>query len=795
MTDIRTDDRVLRNTTFSASPSALLALGCVGLMAGATPAIAQDEQQPQHLGGVTVTDTAIDDSYNRTESPSPKSTAPLIDTPQTINVIPRELIRDRGARTLAEVLRNTPGISFDAGENGFGTSTNNFTMRGFDTSGSVFIDNARDSGSYARDVFNVESVEVVKGPAADNGRGSAGGYVNINTKKPTLDRFISGDVSFGFDQYDSKSRKRGSIDINQPLGGTAAIRLNAVVEDSGVAGRELAKNKLWGVAPSVAIGLDTNFRAIVSWEHLERDDRPDWGVPGVTIRKKDYTNSVQSVFNPALADAPRDGYYGLASDYDDSTSDAILARLEYDIAPNVTLSNQTRWTRVKRDARFTTVTASPFTAPSQINTQTLFYERTNKTLNNLTNLSARFDTGGISHSLALGVEFTREKSTAGRFGSANPGPTDLFDPDPLRAGAVVLAPTQVARVKVDTIGFYLYDTIELSDQLQITGGVRGEKYDVEIDSLTAAGAPTGVGSYERDKFSWNGKIGVVFKPVENASIYASFGTSALPPGSFLSNPDISRTGDNAFPGFVPDAKPVRAHNYEIGVKWDLLGGALSATAALFRTEKRNVPVVGRDAGETANSLKGYHKQIVEGLELGLAGAITPEWNVFGGMLIMDSKRKISQTLEDMVRRANGSPTLSCPAVNPGSDYCREDGAIFTSTNGERLAFTPNFSASLWTTYRLPFGLTVGGGFQHVGSSYVGRPDDALRIIPNERYAKLRSYTIFNAMLAYDLTENINLRFNVDNIANKKYAVTSNWNARRVSLGAPRTYLLSAGFSF
>ncbi|WP_324743578.1 TonB-dependent receptor [Tsuneonella sp. CC-YZS046] len=765
----------------ASSPSAMLALGCIGLMASTSPVLAQDRSEPeQRLGGVTVTDTAIDESYNRTETASDKSTAPLLNTPQTISVIPQEVIRDRAARTLADVLRNTPGISFDAGENGFATSTNNFTLRGFDSSGNVFIDNSRDSGSYARDIFNVESVEVVKGAAADNGRGSAAGYVNINTKKPTLDGFVSGDISFGFDQYDSKSRKRGTIDINQPIGGTAAVRLNAVVEDSGVPGRDLARNKFWGVAPSVAVGLGTSLRAILSWEHLERDDRPDWGVPGATIRKKSFDAS--AAYNPLTEGAPRDGFYGLASDFDDTTADSILGRLEYDLSSAVTISNQTRWSRIKRASRFTNPTG--FTpATLSVPTGTVFYDRVNKSISNITNLSAKFDTGGISHNLALGVEFTSEKSNADRLGAAVPAPgsTSLFDPDPIRVGAAPFNATQTARVKVDTLSFYLYDTIEFSEQFQITGGIRGENYEVEIDSLTAAGLPTGAAdSFKRDKFSFSGKVGLVFKPVEAGSFYASFGTSTLPPGSYLSNPDISRTGDNAFPGFVPDAKQVRSHNYEIGLKWDFFDGALSTTAALFRTEKRNVPVVGRLAGETADSLQGYHKQVVEGIELSATGQITPAWNIFGGMLIMDSKRKISQALDD-ARRAGASGS---------GDY-----GAFTSTNGDRLAFTPNFSATMWTSYELPFGLTVGAGVQHTGSRYLGRPDDALRIIPNGRYGKLPSFTVFNALLSYDVTENIDVRLNVDNIANKKYALSTNWNGSRATLGAPRTWLVSAGFRF
>ncbi len=766
--------------TKNAMQGSFLALSCVGFIASTQPASAQDAASgtPARLGGVTVTDTAIDESYNRTQIESDKATAPLLDTPQTVSVVTREVIRERGARTLAEVLRNTPGISFDAGENGFGTSSNNFTLRGFDTSGSVFVDNARDSGSYTRDVFTVEAVEVVKGAAADNGRGSAGGYVNIVTKKPSLDAFIAGDLSFGFDQYDSKSRKRGSVDINQPIGASAAFRLNAVIEDSGVPGRELAKNKLWGIAPSVGFGLDGNLRFIASWEHIERDDRADWGVPGATIKKL-------VTYNPATGGAPRDAFYGLSTDFDDSTSDAVFGRIELDAWEGAVLSNQTRWTRVKRDARFTAPTG--FTAPDIVGTGTWFYSRINKSISNLTNLSSKFETGSVSHSVAIGVELTSEKSDADRLAGAAPAPgsTNLFNPNPDRVGAAPFVVNEIAKAKVNTFAFYLNDTISFGEKFQISGGIRGEAYDVEIGSLTAAGLPTGAADgFKQSEFSWGGKIGATYKPVENASLYVSFGTSTQPPGSYLSNPDISRTGDNAFPGFIPDAKPVRSHNYEAGVKWDFLGGALSTTAAIFRTEKRNVGVVGRDvaAGDPAgtNVLKGYHKQIVEGVELGVSGAVTPAWNIFGGVLFMDSKRKISQYLDD-IRRAGASGS---------GDY-----GTATSTNGDRLAFTPNFSASLWTTYRLPFGLTLGGGVQHQGSSYLGRPDDATRIIPNGRYGKLPSYTIFNAMLGYELTDAIELRLNVDNVTNEKYAVTTNWNGSRATLGTPRAYVVSAAFSF
>ena len=147
----------------------------------------------------------------------------MLDTPQTVNVIPETLFRQQNARTLTDVLKNTPGISFEAGENGFASGTNNFSLRGFNTSGSIFVDGARDNGSYTRDVFNVEQVEVFKGPAADNGRGGAGGYVNQVTKTPTLQSFIAGGASFGFDQYDSEPRRRATLDTNQVINDSTCL--------------------------------------------------------------------------------------------------------------------------------------------------------------------------------------------------------------------------------------------------------------------------------------------------------------------------------------------------------------------------------------------------------------------------------------------------------------------------------------------------------------------------------------------------------------------------------------------
>ena len=148
------------------------------------------------------------------------------------------------------------------------------------------------------------------------------------------------------------------------------------------------------------------------------------------------------------------------------------------------------------------------------------------------------------------------------------------------------------------------------------------------------------------------------------------------------------------------------------------------------------------------------------------------------MLFRSSERKHSAYLDDVRRRAN-------PA-----DY-----DTYTSTNGDELAFTPNISGNIWTTYRFPFGLTLCGGARHTGSVFLGRPDDALRIIPNGRYGKLPAFTTYHAMIAYDVTDHVNLRLNIDNIFDETYATTTNWNGSRATLGAPRSFLLTTGFAF
>jgi catecholate siderophore receptor len=711
--------------------------------------------------------------YKADYSTSNKFTGPLLDTPQTVTVIPGTVISERGATNLTQALRNTPGITFDAGENGFATSVNNFKLRGFDTSGSIFTDGVRSSGSFARDMFNVEQVEVIKGAAADNGRGGAAGYVNIITKTPTTENFVRGDVSLAFDEYGTDPLFRSTIDVNQRVG-TVAVRMNGMYEDGGVMGRDIAELDAYGLAPSIAFGLGTETRAIFSYERLKRDDLPDWGVPGATIK-----GTVN--YDPAAGRAARDNFYGLRSDFDEVQGDRVLARFEHDLSDNFTLSNQTVWERSDRSARYTI----PFgytPATQQVTGQRQYYDRVNEIWSNQTNLAGMFFAGGFKHTISTGVEYTHEKSNALQYGTQNPGNTSVFDPDPDRFSGPPLDPNGRNGVTIETVAAYFYDTIQLTRQLELVGGLRVEHYNYDISRKDLpSGAPAGsFDGVDGSETTLGGKIGLVYKPVDNGTLYASYGVSTLPPGSYLSNPDISRAGDDALPGFAPEADPVEMRNYEIGAKWDWLGGRLSTTAALFRTEKHDVPHKTR-----LSDTVFYEEQIVQGLELGIAGNITEKLKAFGGLLWIDSERKNSAAFNaEACDDRNGDYGVGSDAECAG-----------VTTNGDELAFTPRFSATLWLTYDVTDKFTFGGGVQYVGESWLGRPDDAFRVIKNGVYDKLPDYFLVNLMASYDITDNVELQFNVDNVFDEDYAVSTNWPGTRATLGAPRTYRIGTSFDF
>nr|WP_314073831.1 TonB-dependent receptor [uncultured Roseococcus sp.] len=736
-------------------------LGLLPLIAFSTafaePTAAQTAAEPIRLNEINVVDQAH--GYRVNNLSSPTATAPILNTPQSVTVIPRQILDEQAVTDFVGALRNTPGISIDAGENAFGSGGNSIFLRGMNTTGSIFSDGFRSNGSYSRDIFNVDRIEVVRGPSSDEGRGSGAGYINMVTRTPLLENFARGGLLFGFDD-EGRNRTRSTIDLNRHAG-NAAIRLNAMIEGGDVLTRDVANSRAWGVAPSITLGIGTPFRATFAYEHYQRNDLPDSGVvvnraapaKGVGIHDAGPRSYVRNL--------PRDTFFGARTDYDDVRSDTLLSRLEYEISANATVSNVTRWSRVDRNAvyRIPDATAPRLPLPDNSPLGRQYYDRTNDSLGNRTNLSVRFATGPLQHSLSTGIELNREESTARRGGSL----------------------TNNSSVRVNTVAGYLNDSIRLSERWMISAGARIERYETTINA-SAGDIPGASGSRFSDSRTLaSGRVGIIFKPRPEGSIYAAYGLAQLPHGGLLSNPDISRTGGNAFPGFIAGADPVETQNYELGIKWDFLGGGLSLGAALFRSERRNVGYV-----RGPNSLPGdpaimYGRQVVQGIELEAVGAITPAWSVFAGLTILDTERRHGAAVD---RALSGDYTAN------GTYF----GAV-RSTNGNQLAFAPDVTANFWTTYRFDNGLTLGGGFRYVSESYVGRPDDALRVIPNGKFGKLPGYFLANLMASYRVTDNVTVTANIDNLTDETYLTTTNWNASWGYLGAGRTYRVGASFRF
>lgn len=713
---------------------------------------------------------------------SPKFTLPLVDTPQTISVITEKVFSEQGARNLTDVLRNTPGITFEAGENGFVSGTSNFGLRGIDTTGSIFVDGARDSGNYFRDVFNVEQVEVVKGPSADNGRGGAGGYLNISTKSPQYEGFQRLSLGYGWDQYDSRNRPRVALDLNRRIGESTGLRLNALWDDGGMIGRQIAERKSWGLAPSLSLGMGRPTRFTIGYQVVSQNDVPDWGVPAATMEgMRNYTPV-------AGGSTYRNRFYGHRGDYDDVMSHALTGRFEHDFSKGIRFRNVTRWSDTDREALYAVPGA--FTpATLSLATQRQAYVRDNRSVSNLSNFEIPFRLGITEHTFTTGVEVTSENSLANRYPTngilGNPGSVPLANPNPDRPlpGLTGLGtPLQVADIGLSTVAGYAYDSIRFGQKWLFSGGLRVERYGVNLDSRTAAGAPQGPAGYNRNDTMLNGKAGLTYKPARNGSIYASYGVSTLPPASFLSNPDISRDGDNAFPGWLSGpnsatAKLQRARNYEVGTKWTAGQNRMIATAALFRTVRTNVAMAGTLNG-VANSFAGYAQQIIQGAELGITGNITRRWSVVGGLLLMNSERRHGPLVDQARIGAN-------PA-----DY-----GTRTTTNGDQLAFNPRTSGNLWTTYEFPIGLTLGGGYRFRSGSYLGRPDNAERIIPNGNAGRLPGYNVVDFMAAHRFNRRFTLRFNMDNVTDAYYPISSNWAGNLVLVGPVRNFRISSDINF
>jgi catecholate siderophore receptor len=713
---------------------------------------------------------SVDVFGQRTRANSPKYTAPLTDTPQTITVISKGVIDAQNLLTLRDVLTTAPGITFGAGEGGggYGDSIN---LRGYSANSDITVDGVRDSAQYSRtDPFNLEQIEVINGAnSVYAGGGSVGGSINLVSKRPGNRDSTTVSAGVGSDKYG-----RLTVDANKTIGDTVSVRLNLMAHRNDAPGRDVENFKRWAIAPAITVGLGTPTQFTALYIHQSDDNIPQYGVPFYNGR--------------GVPGIDSSNYYGYSNlDTQQIKVDTVTGIFDHAFSENLSIRNLSRFSKVTQyivvdppQGAFClsnglqpagwsqTATTTNLTGYVACTTPGLYppggprgnvRDSENTLLYNQTDLSAKFATGGIQHSVALGVSFLSETfELDGGNVLRNPGgalpnpvlaPMNVYNPNHVYAGPVNFVRTATQDGERRNQAVYLFDTAEITPQIQVNAGVRYEYNEGEnrADAIAVGGVVTPGPTLGNDEHLFSYRFGLVYKPVENASLYVAYGNSQTPSQTAVNGGCAAATCN---------VDPEKARNIEVGAKWDVMGGKLSLTGALFRNERTNYKVPSGDPTLPDQVLAGRSR--VDGVALGAAGSITEQWAVFANYTYLDSE--VLQSVSDFT--ANGGVT------GTERDWIK----------GDPLTSVPGHAFSLWTTYnfndklQLGYGATYQGSYyltQHFGVAtipattpvrYVGRSTIPLVETPD--------YWVHRLMVTYRINQQTDVRLNINNLLDKTY---------------------------
>ncbi len=673
-------------------------------MASTQEARAQSAPEaPTMLPTLPVEGDATSSGYQATTPSLTRLTQPLLDTPQSINVIPQQLMQDQGVTTVRDALRNVPGISLGAGE--AGAQGDNLTIRGFTARNDFYLDGMRDFGSYYRDPFNLQQIDVLKGPASVLfGRGSTGGVVNQVSKQPQLAPITAGTIVLGTD-----ATYRVTADMNRAIEGLdgAAVRLNFMGNLNGIADRSSTEYRRLGFAPSVAFGLGTDTRVFINYFYQQSYDTPDYGLPWLYA-------------SPAPVN--RNIFYGFSqSDYLRTLVNVGTVTLQHDFNDSITISNKSRYASYHRDGRITEPqivygsNVSPNTPLTQLTIRRAMIAVASQEtfLQNQTDLTARVNTGPLEHIIVAGAEVGQETSNPTRTGYLNVPGASLLYPN---SATAFTAPSFYQTVITNTsnmYALYLIDTIKLGDKWELTGGIRYDQFNTTYKQIVAPAA-----NLTNDAGMTSYRAALTYKPAANGSIYFAFGTSFNPSAESLSLASSSS-----------QLAPEENITYEVGTKWNVLNERLTLTGAVFQIEKNNARVP--DPNNSAFNILGGNQR-VRGFEIGVAGHITDAWQVYAGYAFLDGV-VVSSTLANTV--------------------------------GQPLANTPQNTFSIWNSYNLPWhDIEIGGGVQYVGERIASSTPNTT----TNRIEVAAGYYTLQLMAKMPIRPGVDLQLNGNNLTNVKY---------------------------
>jgi catecholate siderophore receptor len=652
-------------------------------------------------------------------------------TAQSIDVVPLEVMQQQGTTSLQQALRNVPGITLNAGEGGAHGDTIN--LRGFTASDDFFLDGLRDTGFYDRDPFNLDAIEVYKGPASTLfGRGSTGGVINQVSKTPQLYPIDEAMLTAG-----TSDLLRATADVNYVLGDSSAVRINAMGERAGVAERDEVLNQRYGFAPSVAFGIDKPTTLTLSYFHQDENNIPDYGIPFLFGK---------------VAPVPRDSYYGLVNDDRTATRvDIGTAHLTHDFGDSLSFQDTARYGNYWFDFRITAPHFGggpgepPLPVPGQpLDTILVLRDRPSvqgveTTAMNESDLTYKFATGSMMHTLVTGIEVDRETDDLNRF--TNPidaiPPAPLLGPDPYEPcpGCQTSVGT-IADTAAFTTGIYALDTADFGHGWSAVGAIRFDRFDVHYNSVSY-GPPVVDSQFHHVDNEWSPRAALLYKPSDTQTYYLSYGTSFDP-----SAENLSLSSRNA------DLPPEQDRTFEAGAKTLWLGGLLGLNAAVFNTEMLNARV-GDPNDPLLQTLAG--KEEVNGIELGATGRLTEQLEIVAGYTYIDP-RTVKST----------DPTQV----------------------GQMLPNTAHNQANLWLEYEFDDDWEIGAG-----GNYLGK-----RFADPQNTATVPAYATWDAMAGYKFNDHFSLQLNGYNLTNELYYANLYWNGvaeNHAVPGAGRTITLTA----
>ncbi|MCY0856618.1 TonB-dependent receptor [Cupriavidus sp. D39] len=732
--------------------TALLALFATPVVTLAqTVATAPARQPATTLQEVVVQGGRANDDYNAVKNSVSKLPEELRDIPQSVTVVNKALIDAQGGTSLADALRNVPGITIGAAEGGqIGNSIN---LNGFSARTDIYLDGFRDRGQYYRDVFALESVEVLMGPSSMLfGRGSTGGVINQVTKKPSLKAAteVTGSVT-------TNGLVRATADYNTPTGETSAFRIAAMAQDGKASTRDQTTVKDFGLAPSWRLGIGTPTEITLSALVQHNEDMADYGFPAI---------------NGHPVNVDRKTAYGFNDDRTIQDVAALNATVDHKFSPNLRLRNQTQFNYVNTNARETapnavgTVGAKGFTALTttslpldalSVRLQSHDRHIRDYSIFNQTELTAKFDTGPVKHTVLVGAEIGHDgydnqnyyrngacngvalNAAATATAAAGTSGYAACEPlvNPTYGNSPANAPSTVGNrqgASANTLAAYINDSVEFSKQWKMVAGLRYDRYLASITNSvnsTNTRGSTVLSSADQTVNFTSVRLGGIWQPTEAQSYYVSYGTSFNPSLEQL----VGTVGQQ-------NLDPEKNKSYEVGGKWDLMGGDLSLTSAAFQITKDNAR---SQIDATTYSLAG--KIRVRGFRAGATGRITSKWQVFAGYTFLDA---------DIV---NG---------------------IAAGTQGMTPANTPKHTATAWTSYAVLPNWEVGGGAFYMSQRYANNTDTV----------QVGGYVRWDGMIAYHQPK-YDVRLNLFNVFDKKYfdALIPSDGGRSVP-GTGRTAMLS-----